>query len=82
MSDKTKSMCSGCHDDYYNHNPPYGCCCFATAKVVERTRVGVWQNPPYVWQPQETLSCHHPEGSVWIEDDDPRIKDMEIDDEA
>ena len=73
MTDKTKSMCSGCRDDYYNHNCPDGCWCFATAKVVERTKVGVWQNPPYSWQPQATLSCHSPDGSVWIKEDDVRI---------
>ena len=79
MTEKSKSMCVGCRDDYYNHNQPDGWLCFATAKVVERTRVGTWQNPPYRWTPQETLSCHSPEGSVWIKDDDPRIKETDDD---
>lgn len=75
MANKNKSMCLGCRDDYYNHNRPDGCWCFATAKVVERTKVGTWQNPPYVWNQMETLSCNSPEGCAWIKDDDPRIKE-------
>lgn len=80
MPEKSKSMCSGCCDDFYNHNRPEGCWCFATAKVVERTRIGLWQDPPYTWQPKETLSCHNPDGCVWIEQDDPRIVQLETDD--
>ena len=71
---KTKAMCGGCRDDYYNQNREGGCWCFENAKVVERTKVGVWQNPPYQWQPKKTLSCHSPEGSVWIKIDDPRTE--------
>ena len=74
MANKDKSMCTGCHEDYYNHHQPDGCWHFVTAKVVERTKVGVWQEPPYTWQPRETLSCHTPEGGVWIKEDDVRIK--------
>ena len=77
MTNKTKSMCSGCRDDFYNHNRPGGCWRFLEAKVLARTRVGIWQNPPYRWSPQATLSCHSPEGSVWIKEDDPRIKDTD-----
>lgn len=44
-----------------------------TEKVVERTQVGTWQNPPYRWQPQATLSCHRPEGRHWIERSDVRL---------
>ena len=75
MDKKNKSMCVGCRDDFYNHNQPDGCWCYSTAKVVERTRVGVWQNPPYTWHATETLTCHAPEGSVWIKEDDPRIRE-------
>ena len=73
--DKLK-LCKGCCDDYYNRpgNSTDGVCwMLANAKPVQRTMVGVWQNPPYKWQPQATLSCHRPDGSVWIESDDCRI---------
>lgn len=72
---KTKSMCSGCREDYYNHNAEGGCWMFSDARIVERSQVGTWQNPPYKWLPQETLSCHTaPEGRHWIKKDDVRIR--------
>jgi hypothetical protein len=69
-------LCQGCRDDYYNRpgNSTRGeCWCLSGAKPVERMRVGIWQNPPYRWSPETTLSCHHPEGSVWIEKNDCRV---------
>ena len=80
MPEKSKSMCSGCRDDYYNHSRPEGCWCFATAKVVERMQVRIWQIPPYKWQPRQTLSCHSQDGCVWITQDDTRIVQLETDD--
>ena len=70
---KDKSMCLGCRNDFYNYDREGGCWLFGGAKVVERTMVGIWQDPPYTWAPRETLSCHQPECSVWIQEDDPRI---------
>lgn len=75
--DTKKRLCQGCRDNFYNQpgNSTTGeCWMLADSKPVERTKVGVWQNPPYKWEPQTTLSCHHPEGSVWIKQDDVRIK--------
>jgi hypothetical protein len=71
---KVKALCSGCKNDYYNHNREGGCWDFKTAEVVNRTKVGIWQNPPYKWNPETTLSCHNPKGSVWIDKNDVRIK--------
>ena len=62
--------CVGCRENFYNGNNDLGvkeCWMLKTARSVERTMVGVWQNPPYVWNPQKTLSCHKPEGSVWLD---------------
>ncbi len=70
---KDKTMCNGCRDDFYNQNRDEGCWMFKTAKVVERMRVGTWQNPPYVWTPQKCLSCFHPEGSSMLPKDDCRV---------
>jgi hypothetical protein len=75
-NDQKKTLCAGCRDNFYNipGNSTTGeCWLLANAKPVERTSVGTWQNPPYHWQPQQTLSCHHPEGRHWIKDDDPRL---------
>jgi len=70
---KSKCMCSGCHNDYYNQDRYGGCCNFKKAKVVQRMRVGIWQNPPYHWSPVFTLSCCTPDGGVMISKDDPRV---------
>lgn len=70
---KSKTLCSGCRNDYYNHNREGGCWSYQSARVVQLTKVGVWQNPPYKWTPRDTLSCHSPNGAVWINEDDPRV---------
>lgn len=74
--DILRPLCVGCHNDFYNRegNSERGMCwMLPSAKPVERTKVGVWQNPPYEWKPQRTLSCHTPDGERWITKDDPRI---------
>lgn len=76
-NDVKQRLCAGCRNNFYNlpGNSPTGeCWSLSSATVVERTRVGTWQTTPYTWQPQTTLSCHRPEGSVWIKEDDVRIK--------
>lgn len=72
-----KLLCKGCRDDFYNqpgHSTTGECWLLSKAETVERTQVGTWQEPPYTWCPQTTLSCHHPEGRHWIKADDCRIK--------
>lgn len=76
-SEKLK-LCVGCRNDFYNDKNPHGvkrCWFLGRAEKVKRTKVGIWQNPPYQWQPQSTLSCHEPQGMTWIKQDDPRIKE-------
>jgi hypothetical protein len=73
MTRKSKTMCDGCRDDYYNRNREEGCWTYGTAYVVKRVKVGIWQPPPYSWNPQEVLSCHNPDGYVWLKEDDPRV---------
>jgi len=70
---KNKTLCAGCRDDFYNHNRSDGCWGFATAKVLKRVRVGVWQNPPYEWRPETCLCCYHPQGSVMLDETDCRV---------
>ena len=71
---KSRKMCLGCRDDWYNRNREGGCWSYGSAKVVERTSVGTWQPPPYTWLPQKVLSCHRPDGNHWLEKDDCRFK--------
>lgn len=77
--DKAEKLtyCNGCHQDFYNHRDGMEkCWSLKTAKVVRRTMVGTWQNPPYQWKPQATLSCHTaPDGMTWIDRDDVRLAD-------
>lgn len=70
---KSKQMCSGCHQDYYNNHADNGCWMWEKAKIVTRMRVGIWQNPPYTWSPRKYLSCYQPQGSVLITKDDCRV---------
>jgi hypothetical protein len=74
--DKLK-LCVGCRDDFYNGKHHLGakeCWHLSDAEVVRRTLVGTWQPPPYKWMPAKTLQCHSPDGSVWIDANDPRIE--------
>lgn len=74
--EKSKAMCYRCRDNYYNApgNSTTGeCWSFRSAKVVTRTHVGVWEPPPYEWMPEKVLSCHRPDGYVWLRREDVRI---------
>lgn len=80
-AEQKKQLCDGCHYSFYNRpgNSTTGqCWSLASAEPVMRTRIGVWQNPPYQWQPQQTLSCHEPDGSRWLTQDDPRIESATV----
>ncbi len=70
---KSKAMCSGCYDDFYNQNRDGGCWGFATATVVKRVRVGTFQTPPYSESPQSVLSCFHCTGYSFLRLDDCRL---------
>ena len=70
---KSKSMCCGCREDYYNHNQPDGCWLYKTAKIVQRVFVGTWEPPPYTWNPRKTLSCWNSVGLHAIGRDDCRV---------
>jgi len=72
MTEKNKALCRTCRDDFYNQNRG-GCWSYKSARVVERTQVGVWEEPPYKWNPRATLTCHCPQGRVWLSENDPRV---------
>ena len=71
---KTKKLCQGCRNDYYNQNRPGGCWSFGNAKVVQLQRVGTWQPPPYSWHPETRLACYRAVGYSMLPRDDCRIK--------
>lgn len=72
---KSKVMCSGCRDDFYNHNRPEGCWSFRKATIVKRVQVGTWEPPPYARErARKFLSCFHLQGSSMLELSDCRVK--------
>lgn len=74
---KSKTMCRGCRDDFYNRNREGGCWMYAKARIVERVPVGTWQPPPYERLPVKVLSCFHCTGTHYLELTDCRIKPKE-----
>ena len=66
MTEKSKKLCEGCDDNYYNHNREEGCWCYDTAKVVKRKMVSVDDIPPWDHEPIEVLSCFNVKRYVMI----------------
>ena len=80
-----RRLCHGCRDDFYNGHNPLGikeCWGLKSAKQVERVCVGIWDRPPYLWHPEKTLSCHRPNGMVWLQRGDVRVMDKKRYDEV
>jgi len=72
---KSKTMCLGCRDDYYNHSEKDGCWMFANAEIVTRVRVGTWEPPPYAKERAvKCLSCFTAQGYSFLPLDDCRVK--------
>lgn len=61
---KSKNMCSGCDNDFYNGQGAEECWSFKDAKAVTRYRIGWWTPPtqPGAFKKVETLTCHHASG--------------------
>ena len=65
-----KRMCSGCRNNFYNGNNPYGvkeCWNFKTSRVVLKKKVPIWLEPPWDMEPQKVLSCRHEKGYVFVD---------------
>jgi len=64
VSVKKQRYCSGCRDDWYNHNGPKRCWSLDSARVVRRWRLDWWTQPlsVSVFQAVTTLDCHHAPG--------------------
>ena len=76
MPEKTKKMCVGCHDDFYNHTQQHGCWSFGNATIVKRVRVGIREPPPYSPnREQDYLSCYHAQGYAMLPLTDVRVRE-------
>lgn len=74
---KSKQMCSGCRDDFYNQDRDGGCWSFEKAKVRLGVQVGTWEPPPYdKSRAREFLSCFNPIGYSTLAMNDVRIKEI------
>lgn len=73
-ADKRK-MCAGCRseDYWYGLGGATQCWNFEGSKVVTRTRVGTWDQPPYEWRPQKVLDCFNRTGDHFLRPEDVRI---------
>jgi len=62
-----RQYCSGCRENFYNGNNPYGipgCWCFGSAKIVTRYSIG-WNTPMNIksaYLKVKTLDCHRETG--------------------
>jgi hypothetical protein len=63
VTEKSKLLCAGCTDNFYNQQPQ-GCWNYDDAKVVTRYRIGWWVAPtePGAFTKVDTLGCHHAPG--------------------
>jgi len=61
---KSKALCSGCTDDFYNGQGAAECWLYKDAKVVKRFRIGWWtmQDKAENFTPVYTFQCHHARG--------------------
>jgi hypothetical protein len=71
--DKTKALCSGCRDNYYNGNNDKGieeCWLYKRAKLVERFKIGWWTEPrgPESFERVFTLDCHNAAGQYALQE--------------
>lgn len=67
--EKRKLYCSGCEQNFYNGNNPYGikeCWFLKSAEVVMRKKVHVNQVPPWKQKPIKTLSCYQQKRYVMV----------------
>jgi hypothetical protein len=67
---KSKQMCGGCEDNFYNGNNPYSvkeCWSYKSAKIKSRKRVPINQVPPWKQPPEKLLSCYKKKGYVFVE---------------
>lgn len=72
---KSKELCRGCYNDYYNHGGggAEGCWSFASAEVCKRAFIHLSMVPPWAVKPVTTLSCYRKEKHVAVKPDHPQL---------
>lgn len=65
---KSKSMCGGCEDDFYNTSNS-SCWSFASATIKSRKVVHIDDVPPWKHEPKMMLSCYHKKQHVIVDSD-------------
>ncbi len=62
-----RKHCSGCEDNFYNGNNQLGvkeCWLLKKAKLVNKIRIGHWENPPYKNKKViKKANCFHERGN-------------------
>jgi hypothetical protein len=64
-----KADCSGCRDNFYNGNNPFGveeCWSFKNAQLTLRRRVGIWDRPPWTNEPERLPDCYKVKGAIFV----------------
>lgn len=62
--------CSGCRDNFYNGNNPYGfeeCWNLKDAKVVWKKEVHIDQRPPWNQKAKRVLNCYRKPRHVYVD---------------
>ena len=66
---KSRSLCSGCRDDFYNGHNNLGvnkCWSFDESEIVKVIQVGYWERPPYTdRQIEKRLSCYRKKDCIF-----------------
>ena len=66
---KSRELCSGCRDNFYNGNNDLGineCWCFEDSNVVKKKKVDINQRPPWDQGAIWVLSCCRMKGYVFV----------------
>lgn len=72
---KSKQMCQGCYNDFYNHGGGGSkeCWSYESAEVCERAFIHLSMVPPWKVKPETTLTCYRREKHVAVTPDHPQL---------
>ena len=75
MAVKTKALCSGCYNDFYNHGGggADGCWSYDSAEVCKKAFIHLSAMPPWVVKPQTTLTCYKKSKHIAVDPDHPQL---------
>ena len=73
MVKKSKTLCNGCYNDFYNNAIPKGCWNYDSAKVVKKCFIHLSMVPPWSVKPEVTLDCCRRQRYVSVDPDHPQV---------